>query len=172
MRRIYESDAIRSDDDDPHMPTAGGDGDSRSIRWDKASHALMPERLRPWAISVSVETNEETYARDEPVGFRVEFANRLPVPVTLRTTSPVRWTWALNGIERASEVADAPPEETTLFEFSRGERKRFTRRWSQRVRVADREWETADPGEYTLSVGVNAATGADRLRDETAFRIE
>lgn len=172
MRRIYESDALRDDDADPHMPTANDDGDSRTIRWEKASHALMPERLRPRAITVSVETDRETYAPDDTVGFRVEFANRLPLPVVIRTTSPVRWTWALNGLERASKVTDDPPQEATLFEFARRERKRFTRRWSQRIRVGDREWETADPGEYTLSVGVNAARGADRLRDETTFRVE
>lgn len=172
MRRIYESEALRRDDDDPFAPGEVDEREYRSVNWRKASHAFMPTALRSRAIDVSVETEKSVYARDEPVRFAVQFRNRLPVPVSLRTTSPVRWTWALDGLTEASRLPATAPEEPALFEFARSERKTFSRYWPQRFRESEREWSTAEPGEHTLSVSINAASGAERLRDSTTFRID
>ena len=106
------------------------------------------------------------------MGFRVEFRNRLPIPIYLSTLSPVRWTWALDGIEEASHVERSVPDEGATFQFARAERKRFSRQWSQRFRTSKSEWELAEPGEHTVSVQVNTDRGAERLSDSATFVIE
>lgn len=173
MRRIYESEALSRDDDNPFVPSEDGDNDRyRSINWENASHAFVPRSLRSFAISVSIETNKARYAEGEPVAFRVEFRNRLPIPISLTTRSPVRWTWALDGVQEASYVEEAVPDETSTFQFSRAERKQFTRQWSQQFRMSPSEWSAAEAGEHTISVGINASRGAERLGDSATFVIE
>lgn len=155
------------------MPKRDDGNRSRAmVDWEKASHALMPTGLRARAVSVSVQTSKAVYERDEPVQFAVEFENRLPFPVSLKTTTPEPWTWAINDVEQASKVLRERPERPSLFRFSRSERKTFSRNWPQRIRETRREWSQADSGEYTLTASVNAARGADRLTAETTFRIE
>lgn len=177
MRRIYESRALERDGDDPHMPKESGERPatrgSRTINWGNASHALVPSSLRHYAISVSVETDRERYAPDQPVTLRVEFHNRAPLPIALRTDSQMRWTWAVDGLPEASRYEVDISDEPGLLEFDRGERKVFTRQWYQRFRESEREWSRAARGEYTVSAGVNVAD-ADRkgLADETTVRIE
>lgn len=174
MRRIYESQALKYDDEDPHAPKRRGDGDPgpRTINWQAASHALLPGRVRAWAVDVDVETDRAVYGADDPVRFEVRFVNRLPVPVTLRTTSPVPWTWSIDGLEEASHVTDHP-EEAGLLRFGRGERKVFRRNWRQRIRLSSSRWEPADRGRHTLDVRLNVPGAAGRgLRAETSFRIE
>lgn len=174
MRRIYESRALEYDDEDPHAPKRKADGDPgpRTVDWQAASHALLPERLREWAIDVDVGTDREVYASDEPVHFEVSLVNRIPFPVSLRTESPVRWSWSVDGLEGASRVATAP-EETELLTFERGERKVFRRNWPQRIRESAHRWVAAERGEHTLGVRINRP-GAEEsgLAAETSFRIE
>lgn len=172
MRRIYESDALRRDDDDPFSPNESDGGAGSHVNWANLSHALFPASLRPHAIAVDVETDRERYASDEPVRFRATFRNRLPVPVSLVTETPVRWSWAVDGLVEASEVYEPPPATRTRFDFDRRERKRFHRSWPQRVREARDEWRAAEPGEHTLSVSIGAVDGADRLAAETTFTVE
>ncbi|WP_277555014.1 hypothetical protein [Halobaculum limi] len=172
MRRIYESEALRRDDDDPFSPNESDDGRGSHVNWTNVSHALFPSSLRARAIAVDVETNKQRYAPDEPVQFRVTFQNRLPMPVSLVTETPMRWTWSIDGLCEASEVYDAPDPERTRFDFHRSERKRFHRSWPQRIREGDHEWRAAAPGEHTLSVAIGAVDGADRLTAETTFSIE
>ena len=175
MRRLYESRALEYDDTDPHAPKRRDEDDDpgpRSINWDAASHAILPRRLRQHAITVDVETTRDRYARDAPVEFRVTFRNRLPFPVTIPTSSPVPWTWSLDGLDEASHVA-SHPSDASLFEFSRAERKRFSRRWTQRVRQDARTWTPAETGEHTLGVRINTPEGwDDALAAETTFYIE
>ncbi|MEF8801299.1 MAG: hypothetical protein V5A38_03690 [Halolamina sp.] len=173
MRRIYESEALSRDDDTPFVPGEEGKGRQyRSINWENASHALVPQWVRPLAIDVSIETNQTHYHHEEPVAFRVEFRNRLPIPISLSTLSPVRWTWALDDIEEASHVERPVPDEGSTFQFDRAERKRFTRQWSQQFRESKSEWEVAEPGEHTVSVQVNTDRGVERLSDSATFVIE
>jgi hypothetical protein len=171
MRRIYESDALAADDEDPFKPNRGEDRDeARSIRWSNASHALLPMSIRRRAIVASVETDREVYGQGDVVRFRVGFENRFPIPVALRTTSPVRWSWSIDGVEQASRVDDEPPSDPALFRFDRSERKRFHRRWRQRFRESDDEWSTAPRGDYVLRVWV--AGEREHVAAETTFRIE
>lgn len=174
MRRIYESGALEYDDEDPHAPKRTGDDDpgARTIDWDAASHALLPQWLRRWAVDVAVETDREVYGVDEPVNFEVRFVNRIPFPISIPTDSPVRWTWSIDGLDEASHVADHP-ERAALLRFGRRERKVFRRNWPQRFRLSASEWEEADRGEHTLAVQVNAPDAAGKgLVAETSFRIE
>lgn len=174
MRRIYESEALRRSDEEPHAPRERPDDDGpRTIDYTKASHALLPTALRHRAVSVAVETDRDSYAPDEPVGFRVRMHNRLPFPVVLRVPTQVRWQWAVDGHPEASRIAARPPAEPALFAFDRGERKRFQRRWHQRFRETDSEWSRAGRGEYTLSAWIAVEDPADKgLRAETTFRVE
>lgn len=174
MRRIYESGALEYDDEDPHAPKRndGDDPGPRSIDWEAASHALLPGRLRAWAVDVDVETDRDVYAPDDPIRFEVRLANRIPFPVTLRTDSPVPWTWSVDGLDEASHVTDHP-ERSDLLRFGRRERKVFRRNWYQRVRRSEREWEVADRGDHTLGVRVTVPDAEGMgLSAETSFRVE
>lgn len=155
------SESTPADPGDPRL------GTTRSLDAAKASHALLPYAIRRWAVSVSVATDRDTYAPDDPIRFRVRFSNRLPVPVLLRTSTPVPWTWSVDGVPRASAV-DSPPEGTGALRLARRETKTVDRTWHQRIRVADDEWVPVASGEHTLRVAV---PGTD-LAAETTVRVE
>lgn len=143
-----------------------------AIDWAALSHALTPTALRCRVIEVTVETDRDRYDPGEPVAITVAFRNRLPVPIRLRTDSPNRWTWAVDGAPNASRVPRAVPDRPAVFSFARRERKRFTRRWLQRFRVADDRWEPVEPGTYAITAAINRADAADRgLVDRTEIRI-
>lgn len=168
--------------DGPRPPARGRDDSagahaadrprSDAIDWAALSHALAPTALRCRAIEVTVETDRDRYDPGEPVGITVGFRNRFPVPIRLRTDSPTRWTWAVDGEQNASQVPRAVPDRPAAFDFARRERKRFTRRWPQRLRVADDRWEPVGPGTYSITAGIDRADAADRgLVDRTEIRI-
>ena len=173
MRRVYDSEALRRDDDDPFSPVEDDESASRNhVNWTNVSHALVPQFLRSRAIAVDVQTDKDSYEPGEEIHFGVTFNNRLPFPITIVTETPKPWEWSIDGNPEGSELPANHPEDRSAFRFSRRERKRFRRSWSGRVRVADDEWRVADRGEHTLSVGIDAVDGAERLRAETTFRIE
>jgi hypothetical protein len=177
MRRIYESNAVHRDDDDPHAP--GEDGRDaepqalRSIDSEAWSRRLVPDRLRHYAVSVDVEPRKAAFSPGERVSFRVTMANAMPFPVTVETRSPVLWTWYVDGVEEAAHVPlRDPPSEPRGFHFDRGERKQFVRTWHQQFQTAAAEWEPAEPGEYTISVALNVADAAEKgLADETTVEL-
>lgn len=176
MRDVLDTDAVHRDDDDPFVPRddrrRGRRGRS-AFDWGNVSHALLPTALRDRAISVSVRTNKRRYEREEPVHFRASFVNRIPFPISLRTASPVLWTWAVDGVDRATRRPEEPPDEPGLLRFARSERKTFERRWSQRIQGLEGRWLPVDRGEYELSVRINVDGAADRgLTDETTITVE
>jgi len=176
MRRIYESDALTRDDDEPGAPREREDVEPQSFRsidstaW---SRRLLPNWVRHRAVSVDVSTPEPAYPAGTRVPFTVTMKNALPVPVTVAVRSPIRWRWTVDGLVEAAHVDRYdPPDGTTRFEFDRGERKRFRRQWNGRFQVSDREWEEAGPGEYTIGAGLNVADAPDKgLYDETTVTI-
>ncbi|RQG98103.1 hypothetical protein EA473_01400 [Natrarchaeobius chitinivorans] len=171
MRRIYESRALERSADEPFVPSTNGDERSpRTIDWDAFSHAFVPSALRNRAISVSVTTDRDVYALEEPVRLTVEFHNRLPFPIRLRTDSPNVWTWSVDGFAAASCVSRGVPDRPSTFSFARNERKRFRRTWSQRLRISETEWEGVGPGHYTVSAGVSRED-ARGLTDRTTIEI-
>jgi hypothetical protein len=176
MRRIYESSALVRDDDDPHAPSEGDRETSpqamRSIDGTAWSRRLVPNWLRYRAVSVDVSTPRREFHPDETVPFRVTMENALPIPVTVAVESPVLWTWHVDGLREASHVPADPPDERRGFRFGRSERKVFTRRWRGSFRVAEDEWEPAEPGEYTVGAALNVPDAAGKgLAAETTVRL-
>lgn len=177
MRRIYESNAISRDDDHftpSERSSASEPQAARTINGSAWSKRLVPHRLRRRAVSVRVSTPVTTVAPETPIPFTVTMKNALPIPITIRTRSPIRWTWSVDDAPEASRTTRRePPDRPGELHFDRGERRQFRRRWPQRFKVSDREWEPADPGEYTISAAINV-DDPDRwgLSDETTIRIE
>ena len=177
MRRIYDSSALRRDDEpftpsprdtDEYTPQA-----MRSVPSTTVSRYLFPSRVHNWAVSVSVSTPREVFAPEESVPIEITMRNRLPIPVTITTVSPLRWTWAVDEHREAAHIQlRDPPAEETSFTFSRGERKRFLRHWNQLFQVSERDWELADPGTHTIGAGINVDDPqAAGLWDETSIEI-
>lgn len=177
MRRIYDSGALHRDDDEPFAPNERDDSvrpqAMKSVDSSLLSRLFVPPTLRHRAVSVTVSTPETEYVVGDPVPFRVTMRNALPIPVAIRTQSPLLWTWNVDGVAEASHVPlRDPPDEPGRFAFDRGERKRFSRRWTQQFRVSESEWEPVEPGEYTVGAGINVDDPAGRgLYDETTVRI-
>ncbi|ARS88930.1 hypothetical protein [Natrarchaeobaculum aegyptiacum] len=145
---------------------------SRTVDFGALSHAFLPERLRTRAITVTIETDRDCYRTGESVTLTVTLENRLPIPVRLRTESPVGWHWSVDGHPEGSAVARPASDRTGVISFARGERKRFRRRWPQRVRVSDHEWDAADPGRHTLEARIDRPDADARgLVDRTTLEI-
>jgi len=159
MRRIYESGALRRNDD-AFFPNERNTSDElqamRSVNATELSRWLIPDRLRYRAISIEVSTPRTEYPVGTTVPFRVTMRNALPFPITIRTVSPLLWTWSVDGTTGASHVSlrDSPDEAGT-FHFDRGERKRFTKRWKQMFRVSETKWEPATRGKYVIGAEFN-----------------
>ncbi|MFC4247488.1 hypothetical protein ACFOZ7_10825 [Natribaculum luteum] len=172
MRRIYESDALSRDDEDPFSPSESDERSRKMIDWEAASHAFLPVWLRDRAVSVDLETNKDEYEPGEPVRWRATFRNRLPFPVRIVTETPELWRWSVDGVDRASEVPARIPDRKSVINFSRGERKVVERRWKPQIQVTEREWEPLESGEHTLSVALNVDRPDERdLVSETSFTI-
>lgn len=177
MRRIYESEALSRDDEEnftPHEHTVKEEPQSfRSINSSAWSDRLLPHFVRCAAVSVRVAVPRREFEVGETVPFRVLMKNRLPVPVTIKTETPVLWSWLVDGYEDAARVSlRDPPAKTAKLQLDRGETLRFDKRWSQKFRVSEREWEPAGPGEYTLRARINVDTEREyNLADETTIEI-
>lgn len=177
MRKIYDSDAVERDDDEPFKPRERKrEHEPQSFRYINSavwSDRLVPHVIRRRAVSVQVSTPDQEFEPGQEIPFVVKMRNPLPLPLTLKTRSPLVWTWSIDGLREASRVPlQNPPEEVSRFRFDRGETRTFHKSWSGMFRVSEREWEPADPGEYTLSVSINT-DGAEKagLTDETTIRI-
>jgi hypothetical protein len=174
MRRLFpggsrsEVDPFTRDrDEDRPRPQS-----ARSVDSGLVSRFLVPRWIERRAITVRIATPQTEYPLGARIPFEVTMKNELPVPVTLTTRSPVLWTWTVDGLPEASSVdGPAPPDEPGSFSFERGERKRFSGRWTQKFRVTEREWERATPGEYTIGAGINVEDPTPRLADEVTVRL-
>lgn len=177
MRRLYESEAIRRDDDEPLVPNERRESyrvqASRWVNGTIVSNLLVPHGLRYRLLSIDVTTPEEEYAAGSSVPFYVTLKNSAPFPITVSTTSPVLWRWYVNDLKEASHVPpDNAPREEGTYRFDRGEHKRFEKRWNGLFRVSDTEWERAEPGTYTIGVRVSVDDPkAKGLYDETTVRL-
>lgn len=178
MRRIYQSSALRRDDDDPFAPHERSGGDEpqsmRTVPATWISRYLVPGWLRDRVVSVDIEVRTESVPPRTAVPFRVSIRNRAPLPVTVPTLSPLYWEWSVNGVDQASEVPTRPIDaEADSFTLKRGQELRFEREWNGMFQVTDDEWDWATPGEYTLAVRLNV-DGANRrgLAAATTVTIE
>lgn len=177
MRRIYESEAIKRDDDEPLSPRERGRDTEpqsfRSISGSAWSDRLLPHVIRKRAVSVRLSAPDQEIEQGTEVPFVITFRNRLPMPVTIKMVSPLLWTWAVDGHQNASHVQlDDPPDETRKLRLDRGERKKIRRNWSGMFRVSEREWTPAAPGQHTIRVEINVDNPARAsLVDETTVQI-
>lgn len=173
MRRIYESGAVRRDDEDPFAPGEGGDRPQamRSVDATAWSRRLLPAWVCHRAVSVDVESPDCVTGGAVP--FVVTMRNVLPVPVVIETASARLWEWHVDGLTDASDVAEAFADDRRGVRFGRGETKRFRRRWNRHFRVGENEWEPAEPGEYTLGARLNV-DGAEKrgLAGTTTVSLE
>jgi hypothetical protein len=139
---------------------------------DTALGMLVPHGVARRAVTASIETDRDTYRAGEPVAIDIEFRNRLPVPVTLRTPSRRLWTWTFDGHPEARRerryLGDVPGE----LSFRSRERKRITRRWDGLVKRKDkREWVEPVRGDHEIAAYV-ALDGSPRPEATTTVRIE
>lgn len=173
-QRAEKSEAVERDDKEAFVPRSRSAASRSTIDWQRLSHALLPVTVRHRALEVEVATNADAYEVGESVHLRVTLHNRLPIPVTIRTVSPLRWSWAVDGLERASQLTEIdPPDRAALFEFTRRETKTFDRTWSQRFRESESSWTEAGPGEHTITAWINVADPElAGLRAETTIRVE
>ncbi len=177
MRRIYESDALERDDEEPLAPRERQRETKpqsfRSISGSAWSDRLLPHRVRRWAVTVDLTAPDGPIGQGEDVPFQLTLKNRLPMPVTIRTNSPRLWAWTVDGAQSASHVSlEKPPTETNKLKLDRGERRRIRRTWSGMFRVSKREWEHAERGEHTIRAAVNVSDPeAANLTDETTVYI-
>lgn len=177
MRRIYDSEALDRDDDEPFQPNErrrrAKPRASRTLPAKYLSDLLVPQRVRHRAISVDISTPRSTYESGTPIPFEVSMRNEFPFPVTLSARSPLLWYWHVDGHREASHVPEEPSGESTPFEFDRGETKRFRRTWSGSFQRTRSEWEKAGRGEYTVGVEINVDDAEGKgLADRTTVRIE
>lgn len=176
MRRIYESEALKSDDDplSPRERERDTKPQSfRSISGSAWSDRLLPHRVRRWAVTVDISTPSRDFERGSAVPFQLTLKNRLPVPVTVETVSPRLWRWAVDGHTSASHLSlESPPAETNKLRLDRGERRRIRRNWSGMFRISKREWKPAERGEHTIRVAVNVEDpDSANLADETTVSL-
>jgi len=174
IRKIYDSRALDRDDEDPFRPNEHGTElqAMRTVPGSVLSRLFVPEWLRYRAIAVEIRS-PGTVTAGGPVPFVVTMTNRMPFPVSIPTRSKRSWLWRVDGVPEASHVLPDPPHERGSLEFGRGERKQFQRSWHGSFRVSEAEWEPADPGEYTISAGVDVDDPAGSgLYAETTVRIE
>lgn len=177
MRRIYESSALRRDDDAPFAPNERDDTDrpqaARSVPSTAITNAVLPQWARSRAISVDVSLPRVEFTAGDAVPFQVTMKNAMPFPIVIATESAIEWTWNVDGHRDASHVPlHDPPDEAGSIRFDRGERKRIRKTWDGMFRVSESEWEPATAGEYTIGAGINVADSAGRgLYDDATVRL-
>ncbi|ELY55107.1 hypothetical protein [Natronolimnohabitans innermongolicus] len=137
--------------------------------------SLVPAALARRAVAVSIRTDRDVYARDDPVAITVDFKNRLPIPVSIPTPSQRRWGWTVDGDLEASDERRYVPDRPAVFRFRGGERKQVRFTWHgrfERTAGGRRESVVPDPGEYELRAFI--ATGEETYRpsDATTIRLE
>ncbi|AUX09684.1 hypothetical protein AArcSl_2059 [Halalkaliarchaeum desulfuricum] len=178
MRRIYESEALRRDDEDSFSPGEQRDRSHEPLAvkmvpstW--LSRVFVPHWLRYRSIKIDVTSPRNEYPVEADVPFLVRMRNVMPFPVTVPVRSPVLWTWDVDGVTEASHVdLKNPPDEERGFVFERGEEKVFRKRWTGTFRVSESEWEPAGPGKYVIGAGLNVEDAEGKgLYSRTTVRL-
>jgi hypothetical protein len=133
----------------------------------------VPQFVARRAVAASIETDRERYAPGDPVEIDIEFRNRLPVPVTVRTPDQRLWSWTFDGHPEASTERRHLAGRPGRLDFRARERKRIHRRWNGLLKVVDgeRRWVEPDRGEYELAAYL-ALGGPPRPEARTTIRIE
>lgn len=170
MKRIYDSEAIRRDEDEsftpspredrrenykPHplfIPAPGG----VSFGLPAFVHSYLPSEYYSLAISIDIVTPSSEYQVGEQVPFIVTIKNSMPYPIKVPTANAIIWEWALDGDVEATKISPRdPPEERRWLRLDRSERITHHRTWNGMIRVSDTEWVEPSTGTHTLSASIN-----------------
>jgi hypothetical protein len=164
------------------MPTAKGRDERRDRHGFDESHnpvadavgKFVPQSLVRRALSVTLETDRETYAPGDDVEMTVTIENRLPVPVVLETPTRRLWGWSVDGVPEASDERVFVADEPGTLAFRAGERKVLTHVWHGSFKRTGDEGETtrwveAEPGVHDVTAFV--AVEGDRPEDSVEIRI-
>lgn len=143
----------------------------------EASRRAVPARVAERALVLSVSTDADTYAPDEPIEFTVAIRNRLPVPVEVSTADRRVWSWSVDGFEEASDEKRHVAAVTNVLELRGLQTKRFTRRWNGRLRRSDgidglAEWVPLTRGTHRLRVWLRTAVTNRVVEDDVEFAVE
>ncbi|MFW6449073.1 MAG: hypothetical protein ACOC0X_05980 [Halobacteriota archaeon] len=167
MRRIYESSALKRDDDDPFAPREGTGGErpraARSVPATWLSRRLVPRWLADRSLSVSLEVPSTEVPERSPVRFAFRVRNAAPFPIVIPTRSAIFWEWEVDGLPEASAIEDDVPDEAPgEFVIDRGQRMRIDRLWNGMFKVRSDEWAWAEPGEHVIRARLNVDDAAAR----------
>lgn len=133
---------------------------------------FVPQSLARRAVNVSIATDAERYAPGEPVTITATFANRLPVPITVRTPRRRLWGWSVDDELEASDETRYIRPNPGSFGFRPRERKRVEWVWNGLFeRTAERRWVPAEHREHEIRAFV-ALDGDERPSATTTVRIE
>ncbi len=156
---------------------ARGDGPDR-LGFDESSDwlrealgKLVPAAVARRAVTASVAVDRDEIRPGESVTVTIEFANRLPVPVSVGTPRQRLWGWTVDGELSASDKRRFVRNSPGALTFRGGERKRVTRSWNGRFERTDEldEWVDADSGEYEIRAFL--ATENREPSDSTTVRV-
>jgi hypothetical protein len=136
---------------------------------------FVPQSVVRRGLSVTVETDRETYARGEPVELTVSIQNGLPLPVVVETETRRLWGWTVDGELDASDERVYVGDDPGTLTFRAKERKVVSRTWDGRFKRVGTDgeptqWVEADPGVH--EVGAFVAVPGRRPADTTEIRIE
>lgn len=166
--------------DDDRRRSRRADGDDDRLGFDETKNYVsalfgrtVPQFLSRRAVTATIETDRETYELGEPVDIEIEFRNRLPVPVSIRTPAQQLWTWTVDGYPEASERRRYLGSTPSAIDFDARERKYIHRRWDGLVEPGDgeRRWVEPDRGEHELAAFI-ALRGSPRPEARTTIRID
>jgi len=112
----------------------------------------VPAAVARRAITASVTIDRDEIRPGDAVTVTIEFANRLPVPVSVGTPRQRLWGWTVDGELAASDERRFVRDSPGTLTFRGGERKRVSRSWNGRFERDGelREWVDAEPGEYEI----------------------
>ncbi|MCL9818193.1 hypothetical protein [Natronocalculus amylovorans] len=117
---------------------------------------IIPQWLARKSVTVSIQTDKNHYAVDEPIKITILIRNRLPVPIRILTTQTRVWGWKVDGLVDASEEIYYQPKSQNVIELRAGETKKHAISWDGRIkRVDDRtHWEPLSRGIHTVTAFV------------------
>lgn len=136
---------------------------------------FVPQSVVRRFLSVSVETDRETYARGEPVELTVTIANSLPLPVVVETETRRLWGWTVDGELDASDERVYVGDASGTLAFRAKERKVVSQTWSgrfKRVGGGDDRTRWVDPEPGVHEIGAFVSVPGTNPSDSVEIRIE
>lgn len=131
---------------------------------------LVPGRLARWALTVTVETDEQVYTSGESVEIRIDVSNRLPLPIIVPIVGNRIWGWAVDGLVDATDEPLYVPDTTRSFRLRARETRTFVRTWDGRIKRhgVPTRWVEASSGDHEIAAFVATTP---RTEDSTTITI-